>query len=137
MSEVGGAGGVFPRALVRRSAYSARGPARARMSVNVTPVERALIEEGARARGVSMARFLVDCAVRPVGPGALDGAGAGELVELLRGYRRQLEGAMTNLNQIAHHANTARELPADFGRVTAAVADTIEDVNAILEGARR
>lgn len=135
MSEVGGADGVFPRALVRRSAYSARGTARARMSVNVTPVERALIEEGARARGVSMARFLVDCAVRPVGPGAFDGAG--ELVELLRGYRRQLEGAMTNLNQIAHHANTARELPADFGRVTAAVADTIEDVNAILEGARR
>ena len=86
-----------------------------------------------------MSRFVVEAALHPVtaseevaGP-----AHAEELIALLRVYRRQLEGAMTNLNQIAHHANTVHEVPENFGSVVAGVADTIEDINGRLDGVRR
>ena len=86
-----------------------------------------------------MSRFVVEAALHPVT--ASDGvAGAPhveELIELLRAYRRQLEGAMTNLNQVAHHANAMHEVPEDFASVVAGVADTIEDINARLDGVRR
>lgn len=86
-----------------------------------------------------MSRFVVEAALHPVT--ASDGvAGAPhveELIELLRAYRRQLEGAMTNLNQVAHHANAMREVPEDFASVVSSVADTIEDINARLDGVRR
>ena len=86
-----------------------------------------------------MSRFVVEAALHPVT--ASDGV-AGvphveELIELLRAYRRQLEGAMTNLNQVAHHANAMREVPEDFASVVSSVADTIEDINARLDGVRR
>ena len=125
--------------MARRSRRSVRGVQRSRLLVSLTSSERALIEEGARLRGVSMSRFVVEAALHPVttseriaGPAHVE-----ELIELLRAYRRQLEGAMTNLNQIAHHANTVREVPEDFASVVAGVADTIEDINARLDGVRR
>lgn len=123
----------------RRARRSVGGVQRSRLLVSLTTSERALIEEGARLRGVSMSRFVVEAALHPVT--ASDGvAGAPhveELIELLRAYRRQLEGAMTNLNQVAHHANVMREVPEDFASVVAGVADTIEDINARLDGVRR
>lgn len=123
----------------RRARRSVRGVQRSRLLVSLTASERALIEEGARLRGVSMSRFVVEAALHPVT--ASDGvAGAPhveELIELLRAYRRQLEGAMTNLNQVAHHANAMREVPEDFASVVSSVADTIEDINARLDGVRR
>lgn len=123
----------------RRARRSVRGVQRSRLLVSLTASERALIEEGARLRGVSMSRFVVEAALHPVT--ASDGvAGAPhveELIELLRAYRRQLEGAMTNLNQVAHHANAMGEVPEDFASVVSSVADTIEDINARLDGVRR
>ena len=123
----------------RRARRSVRGVQRSRLLVSLTASERALIEEGARLRGVSMSRCVVEAALHPVT--ASDGvAGAPhveELIELLRAYRRQLEGAMTNLNQISHHANTVHEVPEDFASVVSRVADTIEDINARLDGVRR
>jgi len=107
--------------------------------VSLTASERALIEEGARLRGVSMSRFVVEAALHPVTTSE-EVAGVPhveELIELLRVYRRQLEGAMTNLNQIAHHANTVHEVPEDFASVVSSVADTIEDINGRLDGVRR
>lgn len=86
-----------------------------------------------------MSRFIVEAALHPVTTSERV-AGAPhveELIELLRAYRRQLEGAMTNLNQIAHHANTVHEVPEDFEAVVSSVADTIEDINARLDGVRR
>lgn len=125
--------------MARRARRSVRGVQRSRLLVSLTASERALIEEGARLRGVSMSRFVVEAALHPVT--ASDGvAGAPhveELIELLRAYRRQLEGAMTNLNQVAHHANAMREVPEDFASVVSSVADTIEDINARLDGVRR
>ena len=120
----------------RRARRSVRGVQRSRLLVSLTSSERALIEEGARLRGVSLSRFVVEAALHPVT--ATEGvAGPEELIELLRAYRRQLEGAMTNLNQIAHHANTVHEVPEDFASVVSSVADTIEDINGRLDGVRR
>ena len=123
----------------RRARRSVRGVQRSRLLVSLTASERALIEEGARLRGVSMSRFVVETALHPVtaAEGVAGPAHVEELIELLRAYRRQLEGAMTNLNQIAHHANTVHEVPEDFASVVAGVADTIEDINARLDGVRR
>lgn len=123
----------------RRARRSVRGVQRSRLLVSLTASERALIEEGARLRSVSMSRFVVEAALHPVTTSE-EVAGVPhveELIELLRAYRRQLEGAMTNLNQIAHHANTVHEVPEDFASVVAGVADTIEDINARLDGVRR
>lgn len=82
---------------------------------------------------------MVEAALHPVttSEGVAEPAHAEELIALLRAYRRQLEGAMTNLNQIAHHANTVHEVPEDFASVVAGVADTIEDINARLDEVRR
>ena len=123
----------------RRARRSVRGVQRSRLLVSLTSSERALIEEGARLRGVSLSRFVVEAALHPITAteGVAGPAHAEELIELLRAYRRQLEGAMTNLNQIAHHANTVHEVPEDFEAVVAGVADTIEDINARLDGVRR
>ena len=123
----------------RRARRSVRGVQRSRLLVSLTASERALIEEGARLRGVSMSRFVVEAALHPVTTSeeVAGGPHVEELIELLRVYRRQLEGAMTNLNQIAHHANTVHEVPEDFASVVAGVADTIEDINARLDGVRR
>lgn len=123
----------------RRARRSVRGVQRSRLLVSLTASERALIEEGARLRGVSMSRFVVEAALHPVtaAEGVAGVPHVEELIELLRAYRRQLEGTMTNLNQIAHHANTVREVPEDFASVVAGVADTIEDINGRLDGVRR
>lgn len=123
----------------RRARRSVRGVQRSRLLVSLTASERSLIEEGARLRGVSMSRFVVEAALHPVtaSEGVAEPAHAEELIALLRAYRRQLEGAMTNLNQVAHHANAMREVPEDFASVVSNVADTIEDINARLDGVRR
>ena len=125
--------------MTRRERRSVRGVQRSRLLVSLTSSERALIEEGARLRGISMSRFVVEAALHPVttSEGIAGPSHAEELIELLRAYRRQLEGAMTNLNQIAHHANMLREVPEDFASVVSSVADTIEDINARLDGVRR
>lgn len=123
----------------RRARRSVRGVQRSRLLLSLTSSERALIEEGARLRGVSMSRFVVEAALHPVTTSdeVAVAPHVEELIELLRAYRRQLEGAMTNLNQIAHHANTVHEVPEDFEAVVSSVADTIEDINARLDGVRR
>ena len=125
------------RGTRRSSRRSVRGMTRERMSVNVTSSERALIEEGARLRGVSMSRFVVEAALHPVTiDGSADHSNA-ELVELLRAYRRQLEGAMTNINQVAHHANTMREVPDEFGSTVRSLAMTLTRINDMLASVGR
>lgn len=125
------------RGARRSSRRSVQGITRERMSVNVTSSERALIEEGAKIRGVSISRYLVDGALHPVTiDGSADQSNA-ELVELLRGYRRQLEGAMTNVNQVAHHANTMREVPEEFGSTVRSLAVTLTRINDMLASVGR
>ncbi|SPT53476.1 Bacterial mobilisation protein (MobC) [Actinomyces bovis] len=109
---------------------------RERLTVYLTPQERELLELRAETSGESMAKILVDAALRPVG-GHVDVGSLAEAVALLRGYRRQLEGACTNLNQIAHHANTVCEIPSNFADVLSRVEATVDEVNDMLVSVRR
>lgn len=126
-----------PRLDRRRSART-QGVRRGRLTVYLTDEERALLEARSEVSGESMAKILVDCALHPASAGeGVDAGGVHELVSQLRDYRRQLVGVTTNLNQIAHHANTTSEVPADFASVVAEVHRLHDDINAILVGVRR
>lgn len=126
-----------PRLDRRRSART-QGVRRQRLTVYLTEEERSLLEARSEVSGESMAKILVDCALHPVSAGdGVDAGGAHELVAQLRDYRRQLVGVTTNLNQIAYHANTTSEVPADFAAVVAQIHQLHDDINAILLGARR
>lgn len=126
-----------PRLDRRRSART-QGVRRGRLTVYLTDEERALLEARSEVSGESMAKILVDCALHPVSAGeSVDSGGVHELVSQLRDYRRQLVGVTTNLNQIAYHANTTSEVPADFAAVVAEVHQLHDDINAILVGVRR
>lgn len=122
----------------RRRSTRLRGGRRQRLTVYLAPEERALLEVRAEVSGESMAKILVDAALHPVSAGGgVDAGSAHELVARLRDYRRQLVGVATNLNQIAHHANTVSEVPANFDRVVAEIHQLHDDVNDILIEARR
>lgn len=126
-----------PRLDRRRSART-QGVQRQRLTVYLTDEERSLLEARSEVSGESMAKILVDCALHPASAGeGVDAGDAHELVAQLRNYRRQLVGVTTNLNQIAYHANTTSEVPADFAAVVAEVHQLHDDINAILLGARR
>ena len=126
-----------PRLDRRRSART-QGGRRGRLTVYLTDEERSLLEARSEVSGESMAKILVDCALHPTSAGeGVDAGDAHELVAQLRDYRRQLVGVTTNLNQIAYHANTTSEVPADFAAVVAEIHQLHDDINAILVGARR
>lgn len=126
------------RRLDRRRSARTQGVRRGRLTVYLTDEERALLEARSEVSGESMAKILVDCALHPASAGdGVDAGGVHELVSQLRDYRRQLVGVTTNLNQIAYHANTTSEVPADFASVVAEVHQLHDDINAILLGARR
>ncbi len=121
----------------RRSPRSREGERRKPLAVYLSDQERALLERRAEATGTSMARVLVDATLRPASAGELDAGALAETVALLRGYRRQLEGACTNLNQVAHHANTVSQVPAGFGDLVARVERVVDEVEDILASVRR
>lgn len=126
-----------PRHDLRRSARMREGQSRSRLTVYLSPDERTLLEARAANTGTSMAKLLIDAAFRPVAAGQIDTGNLEETVASLRDVRRKLEGVATNLNQIAHHANTVAEVPADFDRVVAQVERMTDEVNAVLASVRR
>lgn len=128
------------RRLDRRRSARSRGGVRKRVTVYLTGEERALLEAQAEVSGRSLSSILVDAALHPasLGDGAdLSARGGNELVEQLRDYRRKLVGVTTNLNQIAYHANTTSEVPADFPAVVDEIHRLHDEINAMLLGVRR
>ena len=128
------------RRLDRRRSARSRGGVRKRVTVYLTDEERALLEAQAEVSGRSLSSILVDAALHPasLGDGAdLSARGGNELVEQLRDYRRKLVGVTTNLNQIAYHANTTSEVPADFPAVVDEIHRLHDEINAMLLGVRR
>ncbi|WP_241655440.1 MobC family plasmid mobilization relaxosome protein [Actinomyces oricola] len=121
----------------RRSPRLRGGQRRSRLTVYLSPADRELLELRAQVSGESMAKFLVDGALRPVSADGVDAGRLGEVVALLRYYRRQLAGVATNLNQVARHANTISEVPFDFDDVVAQVHQLHDDINEILASVRR
>lgn len=124
---------VFGLVVGRRlSSRVANGQRRHRIQVNVTAEQAQLLRMRADNLGLSMSRVLVDSAFKPVESGEIDAAALRESVVLLREYRRKLEGMATNLNQVAKHANTVSQVPADFGAVVEAVNQLVDEVNDLL-----
>lgn len=124
---------VFGLVVGRRlSSRVANGQRRHRIQVNLTAEQVQLLRMRADNLGLSMSRVLVDSAFKPVESGEIDAAALRESVVLLREYRRKLEGATTNLNQIAKHANTVSQVPANFGDVVRRLEEVTDEVNDLL-----
>ena len=85
------------------------------MFVRLSPDEEAWIVPKAAAEGLSVQRFLVESAM-PEGRPSLLARRA--LYREFFAARRDLHGACTNLNQLAHLGNQRREVPTGIeGRV--------------------
>ena len=124
---------VFRLVVGRRlSSRVANGQRRFRIQVNVTAEQAQLLKMRAAVEGVSVSRVVVDSLFKPVESGEIDAAALRESVVLLREYRRKLEGATTNLNQIAKHANTVSQVPANFGDVVRRLEEVTDEVNDLL-----
>ena len=98
----------------------------------MTAEQAQLLRMRADNLGLSMSRVLVDSAFKPVESGEIDAAALRESVVLLREYRRKLEGMATNLNQVAKHANTVSQVPANFGDVVRQLEEVTDEVNDLL-----
>lgn len=89
-----------------------------RLSVRLSAAELRQLRERARARGLSVTRLLVDAALErplPRAPAAVseeDRALVDGVLAELREVRAELARVGNNINQMAHGANIARELPA-------------------------
>ena len=93
------------------------------VKVLLSPEEEAWIVPKAAAEGLSVQRFLVESAM-PEGRPSLLARRA--LYREFFAARRDLPGACTNLNQLAHLGNQRRELPDG-------VADSVGEVGAAME----
>lgn len=115
---------------LRRSAKSPSGMRRVSFVVRLTPEEKQRIELYARARGVSVSRYLVDAALDPQYHDKsvqLD-----QLLHQLDDIRAHLGKVGSNLNQVARHANTTGEVPSDAGFVVREVYDTVRTITRVL-----
>ena len=87
-------------------------------SLRLTRSEYARLRFQARATGVTMSRYLVAQGLREpveqVNPEQLR-----EVLGMLRALCRQIQGEATNINQIAHWANTHRRFPDEAAAIAA------------------
>ena len=88
-----------------------------RLSVRLSAAELRQLRERARSRGLSVTRLLVDAALErplPRSQAAVteeDRALVDRVLDELREIRAELARVGNNINQMAHGANIARELP--------------------------
>jgi hypothetical protein len=86
--------------------------------VRLSPAEEAWIVPKAAAEGLSVQRFLVESALPGGRPSLLTRRA---LYREFFAARRDLHGACTNLNQLAHMGNQRREVPTGVGGSAAEV----------------
>lgn len=103
----------------RSSRRSSTGEKRDVIRVQVTPEEKIVIQQRARANNVSMSRYLLDTTLRSTDSISIDEFRV--MVETLNSLRAELNKVGSNLNQIARHANTFQEVPSDAGHVSTQV----------------
>lgn len=125
----GAALGLGVGSLVNRRSEKVIGRRREQIRIYVTAEQSELVRMRAHNEGVSVSRAVVDAVF---GSEGVDAAALREIVALLRDYRRKLEGATTNLNQIAKHANTVSQVPANFGDVVRRLEEVTDEVNDLL-----
>ncbi|OBC13605.1 hypothetical protein A5788_00360 [Gordonia sp. 852002-50816_SCH5313054-c] len=108
----------------RRRRNNVEGARQRRIVVKVTADEEDALRARADRAGVSVQRLMVARALRPDAPSTV--ADHTEKVRLWSEATevRNLLGALSvNMNQIARHANTEREVPVDFAAAVAATRD--------------
>ena len=115
--------------MVSRRSEKIVGRRREQIRIYVTAEQSELVRMRAHNEGVSVSRAVVDAVFGSEGG---DAAALRETVALLRDYRRKLEGASTNLRQIARHAYSPEQLPEDFGAVVEAVDRLTDEINDLL-----
>ena len=109
------------RAFGRRRRRNHPGGRQERFVVKVSPVEEAELRNRADDAGMTVQRLLVTGALSPAGGAPVNHA------EKVAGWkdatdiRNLLSGIAVNMNQIARHANSEREVPADFEAAVDAV----------------
>jgi uncharacterized protein (DUF1778 family) len=111
-----------------------RGGGRHRLTVRVTDEEWVDLRERAEAAGVTVARFLVETATRAGDRTTV--AQVTFLVRELQRAQRQVRGAATNLNQLAHVANGSGRLPAEVPEAAARMVETVEALEVAVDRLR-
>lgn len=96
-----------------------------------------MLEAKAKILGWSLSRTLVQAALKPTQADTIENSSLDERIEELRLLRRQLTGVATNLNQIARHANTVDEIPAEFPALMQELHRLIFEVNSLLLDVQR
>lgn len=122
---------------VRNAERQINGVTRTPLRVHLTRSERALLEAKAKILGWSLSRTLVQAALKPTQADTIENSSLDERIEELRLLRRQLTGVATNLNQIARHANTVDEIPAEFPALMQELHRLIFEVNSLLLDVQR
>jgi hypothetical protein len=110
---------------------------RERITVYVSPEERALLETRAVNSGVSMSKTLVDGALHQGTSELIDGATLNEYLKVLADLQNQLRGIAANLNQLAHHANATQDFPPNAADTAKRARKLILDVEDLLESVKR
>ncbi|WP_422781745.1 plasmid mobilization relaxosome protein MobC [Plantibacter sp. Mn2098] len=94
--------------------------------VMVTPEEEGMLQARAQALHVTVPRLLIEAALSPAGETPADRR---NLAAELLGVRALLRAVSNNVNQIAKHANTTGDLPAN----TTATVRAVDDLSARID----
>lgn len=114
----------------RRSLKSLPGVTRSRLVVFVTDEEKLQIALRAKRARMSMSHYLIQCALR--NHNGVTFAELEAFLDELKEFRNQVIKVGTNLNQVAHHANTVSEIPLNFEVTVGEVQECLKGVNAFL-----
>ncbi|WP_078113957.1 plasmid mobilization relaxosome protein MobC [Gordonia sp. IITR100] len=126
------------RAFGRRRRRNHPGGRDARIVVKVSPAEDVELRNRAEDAGMTVQRLLVTGALSPAGGVPVNHAEKVAAWKEATDIRNLLSGIAVNMNQIARHANSEREVPADFEaavdaahRASARVRDAFGEVFAV------
>lgn len=114
----------------RRSAKSLPGVRRTRFGIFLTDEEKMQIRSRAKHARMSMSHYLIQCALR--NHNGVTFAELEAFLDELKDFRNQIIKVGTNLNQVAHHANTTSEIPLNFEDTTREVQQCLMGVNEFL-----
>ena len=116
------------RAFGRRRRRNHPGGRDARIVVRVNPVEDQELRNRADDAGMSVQRLMVTRALSTNGGGPVNHAEKIAAWQEATEIRNLLSGIAVNMNQIARHANTEGEIPADFAAAVLATRRASERV---------
>lgn len=84
-----------------------------------------------------MSRILVRAAMNESTVDVIDGSKVDVLVPVLTDLQRQLRGVATNVNQLAHWANTEHSFPAEAHNISEHIKRLSHSIEEVLEDVQR